>query len=1181
MSLLVSQRMFAGHDQCSVASLEANGNFYKCYVYLNRTQWRVEALCMRVQPSGAEVIVFHNYVASATAQEIDDTAGIPLDCPKIIAVGTSFVVHWLQATTTVTVGGSSARDWDLCRAYQDMTSFSATAWIDEGSVPIYEFHALYDVAPIGGSSTDFMVVRYVAVGATGDTIRVERYDSPAWLDINWDTDITITINPTVLSVYGNDTDDDVLVSYERTSDGFLYTARLDASDGTNTATVQTFTSLPACSFFQVKHTRVHADRVAVVAEVRLDAYLTADVLLYSSNFIHHLAYRAINSATAAPVDNEHWCPNLYMLSEPWAYSGDVYVLVAYKSITTYNDWAQSYAFAVRLNYGHWDEAAGASVRPRPIATIYTSGLPDGRASGWKPDGTLHQGGPVRRCNHVSHVAGAPPFGPDVKTRTVAMVTWGALGLASVLQDPSQAYNAVSNPYVTSLQAERAGVRGVVVYLDDPWTVYTLDSANPTQPDENFVAAYPRTMHQSFPAGRGIFVAGGTPHTYDGRKSVECGFPWKPEILVVNQITGTDQVVGELAGTYQAYACYSWTDNAGQTHRSGPSNVVTWTMQAPDDAVIYRVRSQNISVKDASVFDDLAQSIQIEIYRTINLNNGGGTFYKVFAATEQDLPAPANNFRARDTPENDPTAPYVDVYDGLADVRLELQALAPYQFDADGVFVEPLPMTTPAMSVVTGWNNRLWGADALDPAVIYYTDEILPDYGAAFYLVPVWTTQLTFRIGEVGEITGMCAMNNALIVFTRDAIYSLTAQSAASTSNPALLNVQAEALHSGTGCIEPRSVLLTPLGIMFQSAKGYYLLSRNRELGYYALSRSRDEAFSTSGSEIEEDILDGGNIRAASLLEDRHQVRLVTNGAIVTTQTWEIGFTIPSDSVGTYAITGLPDTVSVEIANGSTPNDVVDALIAVITPLLSTTLQFTVDSVVDNGTSLDIVLLPDVELTLDTDVPPATTATSTLTEEIETQPRVLIYDYLLQKWSRADLVQTSATTRLAEAMDGCSWHGNEGGTMHVVLAQGGLLVERSADDPLAFTDQTSVGDVGIPLHLRTSWMVLASLAGYVRVRSIGVQTERFNDAALSAMLEYDLDGSYEGQAIYPTYYSWASPAPAYLRIRPEQQKVNAVRMSIYEEIGITNSENLAVVAIVLDVGIKPGLKRVSDAQIGST
>jgi hypothetical protein len=195
--------------------------------------------------------------------------------------------------------------------------------------------------------------------------------------------------------------------------------------------------------------------------------------------------------------------------------------------------------------------------------------------------------------------------------------------------------------------------------------------------------------------------------------------------------------------------------------------------------------------------------------------------------------------------------------------------------------------------------------------------------------------------------------------------------------------------------------------------------------------------------------------------------------------------------------------------------------------------------------------------------------------------VLLYDEISQRWSRAELPQTNADTRQAELVDGCSWKG-DGESLHVALAQGAILIERRRNSgALEFADQTSGGSVSVPLDITTSWIHLAGIAGYQRTRSIGVQTERLNAGAIHVDVEYDRDGSYSGEAIAPSTYDWANPAPAYLRIRPREQKVTGMRLRIYETSGVASTENVSIVALVFDIGLKPGLRRVADGQIGST
>lgn len=1174
MTLSSNITTFAGNDQASVASLTADGNFYRCYVFLNRTRSTIDACVVRVLPTGKSVVVFRNIVAEATDQEIDDTEGMPLDCPKVIAVGTTFVVHWLQASEVILAGELTIRDWSLYRATMDMTSFSITTWNNRGAVGLLQTHALYDVKAVIGSDTDFVVARYTS----GPEITVQLFTDFDWIDFDWTSVPAVTIDPRVLGVYAHRSDGDVLVAYQLTSDGQLYCLPIAIADGTDGTPVQTFTQFPAADYVQVGFARSGTAEVALVAEARTDAQATigADTDFLPHLWIHAVVYRRVNTATAARVSNEHWIYNVSMGSAPWSYANgsslagttlDLYCLLTYKSIVMPHDWQQAYAFVCNFDLALWgQEASGSTVRPRPVMTAYTNGVPDARAAGWFPEfGDVHNGGPARRMNHLSEASGAPPFGPDVKTRTVATVVFAGYGTV-------RAQNLAGQD-IPTLQPERAEVRGLVCSMEDPWSVYR-DLDGPEQPVDNFYSSYARAMFQATEVGNALFISGGTPHLYDGTATVECGFPWKPEIFLHQQYDDGDDfgldlesADMEVGGTYYAYAVYAWPDAQGQIHRSGPSNIYSHELTSTATGIAWRVRTVTNSLKDSTVHYPDSQAIQVELYRT---TDAGTIFYRVFGA--DDRPASGHSWRPKDTPSNDPTVGYIDIYDGLSDAELQLQGAGPYQFDENNVLVGPLPQTVPGMTCVTTHQNRLFGVDMVDQASIWYSDEILPDYGGDYYQAPIFNDEMTFRIGEVGDITAMQSMNNALIVFTRDKIYSLTVRDAGS----GLLDIGAEILHEGTGCIEPRSVLLGPKGIYFQSSKGYYLLSRDRQVGY-----------ADAGAGIEDDLREAGNVRSAALLEDRHQIRLACNGRPVVTQTWTMTVGGAGEA-GTWTIDGLGVDVEYEGSSDDTGGEIAIGLAARIDELLAAappdqTLRYTVEDVSAAGSTVIIELVANATATLTGTGAGAGTVTGSLSESIQTQPRVMIGDFLYEpiKWSRADLVQTSATTRMSELVSGCSWHGGApGGSLHVALAQGAILIEREKGSALEFADATSVANVGVPIDLRFAWLHLAGVAGYKRVWKVGVQTNRLSPAAISADVDYERDGAYSGQAILSSTFSWASPAPSYLEIRPEVQKLTAIRVRIYESTGITTNETVSIVGLVFEVAAKKGARRVAPEQVGT-
>src|SRR5690606_13017735 len=133
-------------NEGDVASLlyvasDGESHFFRCYVWNNLADNRIEAALYKALEHGQEVLI-DNYIVDSPAQE----NGVA-DCPKIIAVGTIFVVHWIGG-----VGIDGARV--LNRAWLDVSNLnSVQTWTDAGSVCLHT-GALYDVA--AGTSTDFV-----------------------------------------------------------------------------------------------------------------------------------------------------------------------------------------------------------------------------------------------------------------------------------------------------------------------------------------------------------------------------------------------------------------------------------------------------------------------------------------------------------------------------------------------------------------------------------------------------------------------------------------------------------------------------------------------------------------------------------------------------------------------------------------------------------------------------------------------------------------------------------------------------------------------------------------------------------------------------------------------------------------------------------------------------------------
>ena len=193
-----------------------------------------------------------------------------------------------------------------------------------------------------------------------------------------------------------------------------------------------------------------------------------------------------------------------------------------------------------------------------------------------------------------------------------------------------------------------------------------------------------------------------------------------------------------------------------------------------------------------------------------------------------------------------------------------------------------------------------------------------------------------------------------------------------------------------------------------------------------------------------------------------------------------------------------------------------------------------------------------------------------------EPLVAKWDFLRKQWSTARLAPPNTTTWLSSTAGGVAWRANERDASLAVLCQGALLVERGKDDATPFRDEDDVGNVeAIRIDVETGWIALAGIAGYKRVREIGVQTELVTGGELLyAELDYDDDGS----------FSLASPElkqpaqiSAYLRLRPRQQKMSAFRLRLYEPSGVGAAENRKIHGIVVHVGVKKGPRKVANTQ----
>lgn len=327
------------------------------------------------------------------------------------------------------------------------------------------------------------------------------------------------------------------------------------------------------------------------------------------------------------------------------------------------------------------------------------------------------------------------------------------------------------------------------------------------------------------ANNGLAVPGGWPLMYDGYSTSNIGNALFPEGVTAVASAGGSM---DTNSTYQYAVCYSWADRRGNLHRSAPSVPVSVAMVANNRVT---VTVPTLRITDRT-------DVSIEIYRT----EGNGTVL----------------YRIPTVLANDTTVDTLSHLDTLADASITTGEIL---YTTGGVLDNFPP---PNCRQMVSWDNRLW-AIATDYLNEVWFSKTLTGFNAAAFNPYL---RLTVDNAE-GGITAAAPMDNQLILFAAGAIYVVTG------SGP---NDLGQGEYSGphivttkVGTTNPRSVVMTPMGTMFASAKGIYLLDRGLNATFV-------------GADVED--IDTSTITGSLVVPDKNQVRFYTSAGTTLVYFWD-------------------------------------------------------------------------------------------------------------------------------------------------------------------------------------------------------------------------------------------------------------------------------------------------------
>ena len=247
------------------------------------------------------------------------------------------------------------------------------------------------------------------------------------------------------------------------------------------------------------------------------------------------------------------------------------------------------------------------------------------------------------------------------------------------------------------------------------------------------------------------------------------------------------------------------------------------------AVTDQINTAQVKVPTLRITDKPDSSpVSIAVYRTLANEN---LFYRVSSFTAPLL--------------NDKTVDYLYFNDGVSDANLIGNEQL---YTTGGVLSNSAP---PALHVMTQYKNRLVGISSEDPLTWWFSKPV----GTG---IPVQFSQAFYKkIPELGgAVTALGRLDDKLVFFKRSSVFIIVG------AGPNNLGLQddfndPELVTTDTGCTEPKSVVRMPMGLMYKSTKGIYLLNRGLNVQYIG---APVEAYNNDA------------ITSAQLIENVNQVR---------------------------------------------------------------------------------------------------------------------------------------------------------------------------------------------------------------------------------------------------------------------------------------------------------------------
>lgn len=311
---------------------------------------------------------------------------------------------------------------------------------------------------------------------------------------------------------------------------------------------------------------------------------------------------------------------------------------------------------------------------------------------------------------------------------------------------------------------------------------------------------------SIPAGSTVVFVGTTTITISAQAT---GNHSAETITIQGNIAAVPAGGAAGLGAYYYIATYEWTDNQGLAYRSSPSIPVPVTTTGSGT-----VGTVAISVPTIRLTYKVENPVKIVIYRWSEATQ---VYNQVTSIT-----APVLNQTNVDS---------VVFVDTLPDASISGNNIL---YTTGGVVPD---VNGPSTDVMTIFDTRIAAIDNEDRNKIWISKQVIENTPIEFS--SFFTIYVAPNIGTVsttGPLKTMSPMDDKLILFKKQAIYYINGvgpNNLGTTSTGCSLGnySQPTFVTAVVGCTNQKSIVLIPSGLMFQSDKGIWLLSRDLQTSY--------------------------------------------------------------------------------------------------------------------------------------------------------------------------------------------------------------------------------------------------------------------------------------------------------------------------------------------------------------